>query len=170
MRSASLVCSSDSATVVKVVDPKDRGTNRPLSKRCAKPRTPSFRAPSAMAYQSTLIARFIVCSIFSQEKHIFFEQIKPTCVIWRPSVSFLSEGPDLFALLTPICKDSYKAKSRSMVCLLGNTLRACTRETSRWEVSAGTKTLGPAPQKEEKASPFVRQVLSSTSEFKLRNL
>jgi hypothetical protein len=132
--------------------------------------TYQFARRIALGLPVNLWGRFIVCPNFSQEKHIFFEQIKPTCVIWRPSVSFLSEGPDLFALLTPICKDSYKAKSRSMVCLLGNTLRACTRETSRWEVSAGTETLGPAPQKEEKASPFVRQVLSSTSEFKLRNL
>jgi hypothetical protein len=34
-----------------------------------------------MAYQSTLVSRSIFCSIFSQEKHIFFEQIQPPCVI-----------------------------------------------------------------------------------------
>src|ERR1700730_11997545 len=37
-----------------------------------------------MAYQSTLVSRFIFWSNFSQEKHIFFEQIQPLCVIRQP--------------------------------------------------------------------------------------
>ena len=57
------------------------------------------RLPSA--YQSTLVARFIVCCIFSQEKHIFFEQIQPRCVISHSSINFPAQESSMVAHWLP---------------------------------------------------------------------
>jgi hypothetical protein len=69
---------------LRLFDPKWIAGSKTMSKQCAKPVNLPIRAPHCPWLTTR---RFIVCSNFSQEKHIFFEQIKPTCVIRRSAES-----------------------------------------------------------------------------------
>src|ERR1700737_1211730 len=78
----------DPATSVKVVDPKDRGTTPHSASNVPRLENPASWRAARYGLPVNLDGRFIVCSIFSQEKHIFFEQIQPRCVISHSSISF----------------------------------------------------------------------------------
>jgi hypothetical protein len=59
-----------------------------LSKECANPQTQTLAGSNALAAESALAPTGSPFSIFRQEKHIFFEQNKPGCVISHTLISF----------------------------------------------------------------------------------